>query len=96
MWLCVSSVIQAVVLYGSLFVCVCVRCVCLCLWCTRLFNVCVVSVSHGVMLCGVCLFVFVRECFCCLTQVCVLCLMYCEMVYGLFFVRCVCSCMFSV
>ena len=38
-------------------------------------------------MCGVCLFVFVREFVCCLMRMCVLCLMYCVMLSGL---SCVC------
>ena len=67
--------------------------VCACVRCNILFKVCLcdLSVNHCVMLCGVCLFVFVCEWCCCLMRLCVLCLMYRAMVYGLFScVACVC------
>ena len=73
MWLRDLTVVQCVVLYVLLF-CVFVCDVCLCVWCTLLSNVClcVLSVSYGVMSCGVCLFVFVwRVCVCSPVIVCV-------------------------
>ena len=82
--MCVLLLFDAVVCVGfdswcdavwRVFLCGCVCFVCLCVWCFRLFKVClcVSSVVDCVMLCGACLFVFVCVCLCRLMRVCVLC-----------------------
>ena len=53
-------------------------------WCARLLNVCVSYVIYGAMLFGVCLFLFVCGCVCCLMCLCVSCLMYGVMLYAAF------------
>ena len=86
MWLRVLRVMYCVMLYVLFFVCSCVMCVCLCVWCFRVFDVWLrgLSVIYNVEVCGVCLFVFMCELFRCVMRLCVLCLMYCVMLHGVF------------